>query len=91
MKPPKYIKESFAITLFDLRHIVENFASFLIMASILIGVIFIVWGGVTYMAAGDDTYRMRSARKNIWSGIIGIFIILAVGLIIVTLASLVKI
>ncbi|OGM98376.1 MAG: hypothetical protein A2817_03210 [Candidatus Yanofskybacteria bacterium RIFCSPHIGHO2_01_FULL_39_8b] len=78
------------ITLTDVQDIVETIARFLILISVVIAVIFIVWGGMMYMMAGDDVAKSGAAKTRIVNGIIGALVVLAVGLILQTLASLVN-
>ena len=78
------------ITLTDVQGIIETIARFLILISVVIAVIFIVWGGISYMSAGDDASRAGAAKSRIVNGIIGALVVLAVGLILQTLASLVN-
>ena len=78
------------ITLADIRGLIETIARFLILISVVIAVIFIVWGGIGYMSAGDDSSRASAAKSRIVNGIIGALVVLAVGLILQTLASLVN-
>ena len=78
------------ITLSTIQDLVETVARFLILISIVIAVIFIVWGGVMYMMAGDDTAKSGAAKTRIFNGIIGALVVLAVGLILQTLAAVVN-
>ena len=78
------------ITLTDVQGLIETVARFLILVSVVIAVIFIVWGGIAYMSAGDDTSKSGAAKSRIVNGIIGALVVLAVGLILQTLASLVN-
>ena len=77
-------------TLLDIQGIIETVARFLILVSVVIAVIFIVWGGISYMSAGDDASRAGSAKSRIVNGIIGALVVLAVGLILQTLATVVN-
>ena len=77
------------ITLTDVQDIIESVATFLIVISVIVAVIFIVWGGMMYMMAGDDASKSGAAKTRIVNGIIGALVVLAVGLILQTLASLV--
>ncbi len=79
-----------AINLSDIQGIIETIARFLILISVVIAVIFIVWGGISYMSAGDDSSKTSAAKSRIVNGIIGALVVLAVGLILQTLASLVN-
>jgi hypothetical protein len=78
------------ITLADVQGLIETVARFLILISVIIAVIFIVWGGIMYMMAGDDAAKAGAAKSRIVNGIIGALVVLAVGLILQTLASLVN-
>ena len=78
------------LTLDRAEVLIRKIGQWLIMIAIVIAVIMIVWGGITYMfAQGDDT-KVKSAQGRIWSGIIGAAIVLAVGLILRTLASIIS-
>ena len=78
------------ITLVDIQGLIETVARFLILISVVVAVIFIVWGGMMYMMAGDDAAKSGAAKSRIVNGIIGALVVLAVGLILQTLASLVN-
>ena len=77
-------------TLADAQDLVTTIARFLVLISIVIAVIFIVWGGLMYMMAGDDTTKTTAAKSRIINGIIGALVVLAVGLILQTLANIVN-
>ena len=79
-----------AVTLGDVKDVIETVARFLILVSVVIAVIFIVWGGISYMSAGDDSSKTTAAKSRIVNGIIGALVVLAVGLILQTLAGLVN-
>ncbi|OGZ71317.1 MAG: hypothetical protein A2998_02810 [Candidatus Staskawiczbacteria bacterium RIFCSPLOWO2_01_FULL_37_25b] len=78
------------ITLLDIKDVIETIARFLILVSVIVAVIFIVWGGMMYMMAGDDAAKATAAKTRIVNGIIGALVVLAVGLILQTLAGLVN-
>ena len=80
------VPEGEEITLAEIQNIIETIAQFLIVISIVIAVIFIIWGGIRYMASGEDK---KAAKATIWNGIIGAAVVLAVGVILNTVASLV--
>jgi len=77
------------VTLTKIQDVITSIAKFLIIISMVIAVIFIVWGGISYMTAGDDASRATAARSRIINGIIGALVVLAVGLILQTLATVV--
>ena len=78
------------VNLQDVRDIIETIARFLVLIAVVVAVIFIVWGGMMYMMAGDDVAKSGAAKTRIVNGIIGALVVLAVGLILQTLASLVN-
>ena len=78
------------VTLTDIQDLIGTIARFLIIISVVVAVIFIVWGGINYMAAGDDASRTSDAKARIFHGIIGALVVLAVGLILQTLATVVN-
>ncbi|OGN13978.1 MAG: hypothetical protein A3J47_04260 [Candidatus Yanofskybacteria bacterium RIFCSPHIGHO2_02_FULL_43_22] len=77
------------ITLDVLDYIIFRVSTFFISISAVLAVIFIIWAGVTYMYAGDDSTKITAAQGRLKSGIIGAAIILGVGVIIQTIASVV--
>lgn len=77
------------ITLGVLDYIIFRVSTFFISISAVLTVIFIIWAGVTYMYAGDDSAKVTAAQGRLRSGIIGAAIILGVGVIIQTIASVV--
>ncbi len=78
-----------AITLNDIQGYIQRIASFLIVVGVILAVIFIIWGGIMYMAAGGDETKSKSAKQRIYNGIIGAAVVLGVGVILQTVAGLV--
>lgn len=79
-----------AVTLGDITDWVQTIATTLMGVAVFIAIIFIVWGGITYMAAGGDEAKAGEAKKRILNGIIGAAVVLGVGLILQTVAALVQ-
>lgn len=77
------------ITLDILDYLIFRVSTFFISISGVLALIFIIWAGVTYMYAGDDSTKITAAQGRLKSGIIGAAIILGVGVIIQTIASVV--
>ena len=77
------------ITLDFLDDAISDIAIFLIRISMILAVIFIVWSGITYMYAGDDTKKVDAAKARLMSGIIGAVIVFGVGVIIWTIAGVI--
>lgn len=76
------------LTLDRMEVLIRAIGTWLIMIAIVVAVIMIVWGGITYMLAQGDDTKVKTAQGRIWSGVIGAAIVLAVGLILRTLASI---
>ena len=78
-----------AVTLAEIQDRIEQVARFLIIAGVILAVIFIIWGGIAYMFAGGDETKSGAAKERIKNGIIGAAVVLAVGVILQTVAGLV--
>lgn len=77
------------ITTARIELLLRKMGTWLITVGIVVAVIVMVWGGITYMLAGDSQDKTSKAVKKIKNGIIGAAIILAVGLILRTLSSVI--
>ncbi len=73
------------VTLSVIQDRIQQIAQFLIIISMVIAVIMIVYGGIRWMLASDPA----EAKKIVINGIIGAAIVLAVGVILQTVAGLV--
>lgn len=79
-----------AISLAEMQQRIEQIAQFLIIVSVIIAVIFIIWGGIMYMAARGDEEKAGTAKTTIYNGIIGALVVLGVGVILQTLAGVIS-
>jgi hypothetical protein len=77
------------VTFKELDYLIERIATFMVVTSVLLAVIYIVWGGITYMAAGAETTKVDEAKTRIKNGIIGAAVVLGVGVIINTIVGIV--
>lgn len=77
------------LTLDKIKAIIETVANFMIIAGMVVAVIFIVWGGLSYMMARGDATKAKTAKDHMKNGVIGAAIILGVGVILNTVAALV--
>lgn len=73
------------ITLSEIQDRITTVAQFLIVISLVIAVIFIIYGAVRYMVTQDSA----AAKSIIFSGVIGAAVVLGVGVILQTVAGLV--
>lgn len=78
------------VTLRTLEDIIQRVAQFLIVFGVIIAVIFIIWGGITWMAAGGNDENIEKAKTRIWNGVKGAAVVLGVGVILQTLASIIN-
>lgn len=85
-----YLPPGQPVTFYELDDLIQLIASFMIVTSVILAIIFIVWGGITYMAAGADTTKVTEAQTRIKNGVIGAAVVLGVGVIISTIAGIVS-
>lgn len=78
-----------ALTLNEVRNLIQGIARFIIIVAVIIAVIAIVISGIIWVTAGSDQSRIDKARGWFKNGIIGALIVLAVGVILQTLAGVV--
>lgn len=79
-----------AITLTEIKNLIEGLARFLVVISIVVAVIFIVYGGIRWIMAGaGNEDAAKNARNIILNGIYGALVVLGVGVILQTLAGVV--
>ena len=78
-----------AVTLSEIEQRINQIAQFLIIVGVVLAVIFIIWGGIAYMFAGGDETKSKAAKDRIKNGIIGAAVVLAVGVILQSVAGLV--
>jgi undecaprenyl pyrophosphate phosphatase UppP len=75
------------VSLTKLIDMINQVAEFLVQVGPVIAVIFLIWGGITYMAAGANEERAQQAKTRIKNAIIGIIIIFGIGVILQTISS----
>jgi hypothetical protein len=78
-----------AVTLSEIQDRITQIARFLIIVGVVLAVIFIIWGGIAYMFAGGAEEKTTAAKERIKNGIIGAAVVLAVGVILQTVAGLI--
>lgn len=76
------------LTLQGLLDLLNVVVTWMMIIGVVVGAIFIVWGGIQYVFAGGESEKSDKAKKHLFNGIIGIAIILAVGLIVNTLIKI---
>ncbi len=78
-----------AITIDDVSGIIGVMTRFLIATSMVFAVLFIVLSGIMFMVSQGDPGKFKEARARLNSAIWGVAVVLATGVIINTVASLV--
>lgn len=78
-----------ALTLDKIKDIIQTVANWMIIVGVIIAVIFIIWGGVYWMAARGNPEMIKKAKEMMKNGLIGALIVLGVGVILWTLAAIV--
>ncbi len=78
------------VTLRTIGDIIQQIVQFLIVISVVIAVGAIIWGGILWMIAGGNDDRVEQAKKTVTRGILGAAVVLAVGVILQTLSSVIN-
>jgi len=71
----------------DIMGILDNVANWLYVIGFAVALIMIIVGGISYMTAGGNEDKQKSAKKTIITGLIGAAIILLAGVILDTVAN----
>jgi hypothetical protein len=78
-----------AITLSEIEDFIKAAVQFLMVISLVIATGIIVYGGILWMIAGGEDAAVKKAKAYIINGIKGAAVVLAVGVILQTVASLI--
>lgn len=76
-----------AITLEEVANLVETIVNFLLGIGATVAVGYIVWNGIKWSSAGNDTDKVQEAKDGLKAGIIGALIILGVFTITATIRA----
>lgn len=76
-------------TLNDIEKYINRVGQFLMVIGVALALIFLIYGGIVWMNAGSDETKIKNAKTRMKQGAWGALIILAVGLILQTLAKVV--
>ena len=87
--PANPVAASTGLSLLEIEADINRIALFLITISVVVAVIFIIWGGIKYAMAGEDATKATSAKATIMNGVIGALVIMAVGVIMQTLSDVI--
>ena len=87
---PSEVPPGQAVTLGEIIALIRRIAQILTTLGVIIGVIYIVIGGIEYMRAGGSDDKVKEARSKVLNGFIGVVIVIGVSVIIQTAAALVN-
>ncbi|MBI4117321.1 MAG: hypothetical protein HY451_01410, partial [Parcubacteria group bacterium] len=76
-------------SLTEVEGIIRRVAQFILVLGVIAALIYIVLGGIAWMRAGGDPTKITTAKTQIWSGVWGALVVIAIGLILQTLAGVV--
>ena len=73
----------------QLEGYIGRIAQCFLVVGVILALIYLIWGGILWMSAGSDETKIKNAKTRMKQGAWGALIILAVGLILQTLAGVV--
>lgn len=76
-------------TLAEVENLIRRVAQFFMVIGVVLALIYIIYGGIVWMNAGSDDTKVKNAKTRMRQGAYGAFVVLAVGLILQTLAGVV--
>ena len=79
-----------AVTLNEVERLINGIARFLIVISVIVAVIFIVYGGIRWVSARGDATAIKAGQETIKNGIFGALVILGVGVILQSLQGVIS-
>ena len=74
-------------SLAEVENLIRRVAQFILVLGVIAALIYIVLGGIAWMRAGGDPTKITAAKTQIWSGVWGALVVIAIGLILQTLAG----
>lgn len=74
-------------SLTEVEGLIRRVAQFFMVIGVVLALIFLIYGGIVWMNAGSDEKKIANAKTRMKQGAWGAFIVLAVGLILQTLAA----
>lgn len=87
LNDPEVNQPGQAVTLNEVENLIEGAARFLIVVSVIVAIIFIIYGGIRWIATPGDPTAAKQIIKN---GVIGALIILGVGVLLQTLQGVIS-
>jgi len=76
-------------SLTEIESLINRIGQFLMVIGVALALIFIIYGGIVWMNAGSEPEKIKNAKLRMKQGAWGALIVLAVGLILQTLAAVV--
>jgi|SRR3989344_5526956 len=72
-----------------IENLLNTFVGWIFNIAILLGIVWIIWGGLAFLFAGGDSEKSDKAKTRLLNGVIGLAVILGVYLIVRTVRSIV--
>lgn len=87
--PTPPVQQTTTLDLTKIEDLLKQIANFILTIGLILAVIYIGIGGIKWIMSPDDKEAIN-AKAQIWNGVKGAAVILAIGLILNTLASLIS-
>ena len=87
--PTPPVQSTTTLDLAKLEDLLKQIANFILTIGLILAVIYIGIGGIKWIMSPDDK-GASGAKEQIWNGVKGAAVILAIGIILNTLASLIS-
>jgi len=75
-------------TLHNIVTIIGEIRNFVLIVGIIIVLIFLIWGGISYMTAGGDATKIATAKSRIVAAIIGAAVVIGAFAILATIKGI---
>lgn len=75
-------------TLHNIVDIIGEIRNFVLIVGIIIVLIFLIWGGISYMTAGGDATKIATAKSRIVAAIIGAAVVIGAFAILATIKGI---
>lgn len=77
------------LTLSEIEDIIKRIARFFLVIGVILAIVYIIWGAITWMASGGDEKKIQKGKDRVKNAVWAALVIIAVGLILQTLAGIV--
>lgn len=77
-------------TLQDIVNIIGQIRNFILIVGIIVVLVFLIWGGITYMTSGGNATKITAAKQRIVAAIIGAAIVIGAFAILATIRGILE-